>query len=50
MRLDKVKVSELLEATALLSELKVLGIVANDSKEVTRQYEAQFQYLLPQQV
>ena len=50
MRLDKVKVSELLEATALLSELKVLGIVANDSKEATRQYETQFQYLLPQQV
>ena len=50
MRLDKVKVSELQEATTLLSELKVLGIVANDSKEATRQYEAQSQYLLPQKV
>ena len=50
MRLDKVKVSELLEATTLLSELKVIGIVANDSKEATQQNEAQSQSLLPQQV
>ena len=50
MRLDKVKALELLEATTLLSELKVIGIVANDCKETTQQYEAQSQYLLPQQI
>ena len=50
MRLDKVKVSELTEATSLLSKLNVLGIVANDSKEGTMQYKTQVQNLLPQQV
>ncbi len=49
-RLDKVKSREVVEATALLSKLNVLGIVANGSKEVTQKYEAQSQYLLPQQV
>lgn len=49
-RLDKVKSKEVVEATALLSKLNVLGIVANGSKEVAHKYEAQSQYLLPQQV
>ena len=48
-RLNKVKVSELLEATAFLSNLKVMGIVANDSKKVTKHYKAQSQYLLSPQ-
>ena len=50
MRLDKVKVSELTEATSVLSKLNVLGIVANDSKEGTMQYQTKSQNLLPQQV
>ncbi|MBE9046309.1 polysaccharide biosynthesis tyrosine autokinase [Pleurocapsales cyanobacterium LEGE 10410] len=49
MRLNKVKTSELLKATALFSKLNVIGIVANDSKEVIQIYEAQSKYLLPQQ-
>ena len=47
-RLNRVKVSELLEATAFLSNLNVLGIVANDSKKVTKQ-QIQSQYLLSPQ-
>ena len=39
--LDKVKVSELLEAATLLSKLEVMGIVGNDSKKVSRLYESQ---------
>jgi polysaccharide biosynthesis transport protein len=50
MRLDKVKVSEVLEAQASLAKLNVLGIVANGSKEVASQYKLPPQYLLPQQV
>ena len=49
-RLDKVKSNEVLEATALLSRLNVLGVVANGSKEVAQKYETRSQYLLPQQV
>ena len=49
-RLDKVKSNEIVEATALLSKLNVLGIVANGSKEVAQKYETRPQYLLPQQV
>lgn len=49
-RLDKVKSNEVVEATALLSKLNVLGIVANGSKEVAQKYETRPQYLLPQQV
>ena len=48
-RLNKAKVSELLDATAVLSNLKVLGIVANDSKRVTQYYRTQSKYLLPAQ-
>lgn len=47
-RLNKAKVSELLEAKAVLSNLKVLGIVANDSIKITQHYR-QSQYLLPTQ-
>ena len=50
MRLDKVKTYELIEATGLLSKLNVLGIVANDSKDMTQTYESQSKYLLPQQI
>jgi polysaccharide biosynthesis transport protein len=42
MRLDKVKSGQLLEATALISKLNVLGIVANGSKEVAQQTAAIF--------
>ena len=48
-RLNKVKASELLETTAFLSNLKVLGIVANDSKKAAQQSKAQSQYLLSAQ-
>lgn len=47
-RLNKAKVSELLETTAVLSNLKVLGIVANDSIKITQHYR-QSQYLSPTQ-
>jgi polysaccharide biosynthesis transport protein len=50
MRLDKVKSSQLLEATALISKLNVLGIVANGSKEVAQEYNKQPQYSLPPQI
>lgn len=50
MRLDKVKASQLMEATALISKLNVLGIVANGSKEVAKEYNKQPQYSLPPQV
>jgi polysaccharide biosynthesis transport protein len=50
MRLDKVKTTQLLEATSLISKLNVLGIVANGSKEVTQEYNKQPQYSLPPQV
>jgi len=50
MRLDQVKVSELMEATTLLSKLNVLGIVANGSKEVAQEYKKQPQYSLPPQI
>jgi polysaccharide biosynthesis transport protein len=49
-RLNQVKASELTEATSLLGNSRVLGVVANDSSEVTKQYQKQPQYLLPQQV
>lgn len=49
-RLGQVKVSELVETTAVLSKLNVLGIVANDHQEGTMQYRAKAQNLLPQQV
>lgn len=49
-RLGQVKVSELMEATSVLSKLNVLGIVANDHQEGTMQYRAKAQNLLPQQV
>ena len=45
-RLNQIKSSELSEAEALLSNLNVLGIVANDSQE----YETKTPYLLPQLV
>ena len=50
MRLDKVTAPQLMEATALISKLNVLGIVANGSKEVAQEYNKQPQYSLPQQV
>jgi polysaccharide biosynthesis transport protein len=50
MRLDKVKSGQLLEATALISKLNVLGIVANGSREVAQEYNKQPQYSLPSQV
>jgi polysaccharide biosynthesis transport protein len=50
MRLNKSKVSEFLEATALFSKLNVLGIVANDSQDVAKVYGKRPKYLLPQQV
>jgi polysaccharide biosynthesis transport protein len=50
MRLDKVKASEVIEASALLAKFNVLGIVANGSKEVATQHKIPSQYLLPQQV
>jgi polysaccharide biosynthesis transport protein len=49
-RLNKSKVSEFLEATALFSKLNVLGIVANDSQDVAKVYGKRPKYLLPQQV
>jgi capsular exopolysaccharide synthesis family protein len=49
-RLNQVKASELIEASNMLANSKVLGILANDSPEVTTQYQKQPQYLLPQQV
>jgi polysaccharide biosynthesis transport protein len=49
-RLNHVKAAELLEATSLLGNSRVLGVVANDSSEVAKQYQKQPQYLLPQQV
>jgi capsular exopolysaccharide synthesis family protein len=48
-RLNQVKASELIEATNLLGNSRVLGVVANDSSEVAKQYQKQPQYLLPQQ-
>lgn len=50
MRLDKVKVSEVIEASSFLAKLNVLGIVANGSQEVNLLYKNPSQYLLPQQV
>jgi polysaccharide biosynthesis transport protein len=47
MRLDKVKSAQLLDATALISKLNVLGIVANGSKEIAQEYNKQPQYSLP---
>jgi capsular exopolysaccharide synthesis family protein len=44
VRLDRVTSSELTEATALLSKLNVLGVVANGSKET--RYGGQNPYLL----
>jgi capsular exopolysaccharide synthesis family protein len=49
-RLNKSKVSEFLEATALFSKLNVLGIVANDSQNVAKVYGKRPKHLLPQQV
>ncbi len=49
-RLNKSKVSEFLEVTALFSKLNVLGIVANDSQDVAKAYGKRPKYLLPQQV
>lgn len=46
-RLDKVKSAQLLDATALISKLNVLGIVANGSKEIAQEYNKQPQYSLP---
>ncbi len=47
MRFDQVKSAQLVEATALISKLNVLGIVANGSKEVAQEYNKQPQYSLP---
>ncbi len=49
-RLNKSKISEFLETTALLSKLDVLGIIINDSQDVPRAYEPKSKYLLPQKV
>jgi polysaccharide biosynthesis transport protein len=49
-RLNKSKVSEFLEATALFSKLNVLGIVANDSQDIAKVYGKRPKHLLPQQV
>jgi polysaccharide biosynthesis transport protein len=50
MRFDKVKSAQLVEATALISKLNVLGIVANGSKEIAQEYNKQPEYSLPPQV
>lgn len=49
-RLEKVKSTELSEARSLLSRFNVLGVVANDSREVAKSYETKPQYVLPQKV
>jgi capsular exopolysaccharide synthesis family protein len=46
-RLNRVTTSELMEASNMLINSKVLGVLANDSPEVIRQYQKQPQYLLP---
>lgn len=49
-RLDKTKNHELSEATSLLSKINVVGIVANNSKDVAKTYEDKSLYLLPEQI
>ena len=51
-RLDRVKNYELTEATTLLNKFNVMGIVANDSKDVAKAYENQAlsPYLLPDKI
>ncbi|AFZ34368.1 capsular exopolysaccharide family [Stanieria cyanosphaera PCC 7437] len=51
-RLNQVKATELIEATNLLcnSNSKVLGIVVNNSQDVTMRYQKQPQYLLSQPI
>jgi polysaccharide biosynthesis transport protein len=48
-RLNQVTAPELMEASNMLGNYKVLGVLANDSPEVTAQYQKQPQYLLPQE-
>jgi polysaccharide biosynthesis transport protein len=49
-RLNQVRASELIEASNMLGNSKVLGILANDCQDVTTQYQKQPQYLLTPQV
>lgn len=49
-RLNQVKASEVLQAVGLLDKLNVIGVVANDSQEVVKQYKKQKRYLLPETV
>ena len=49
-RLNKTKISELLETTAFLSKLDVLGIVINNSQDANKMYGSNSKYLLPQKV
>lgn len=48
--LNKSKISEFLESTALLKKLDILGIIVNNSPDIPRFYGAQSKYLLPQEV
>ncbi|WP_036483553.1 polysaccharide biosynthesis tyrosine autokinase [Myxosarcina sp. GI1] len=49
-RLNQVKASELLQAVGLLDKLNVIGVIANDSKEVVKQYKNKKRYLFPETV
>ena len=57
VRIERSEISKLVEATRLLDKLNVLGVVANDSKEITNDSKeitkksiAQKPYLLPEAV
>lgn len=49
-RLNKTKVSDFLETSALLSKLNVLGIIVSDNQNAPKMYGANSKYLLPEKV